>query len=419
MIVASSNACRFFRADGQEIVFQGGEGPTVTDIHGNGYTDFVLGCGPVVLGHADPAFVQRLGAAVAGAIHLPGYTQAHNRLAESYVSLFDTPRMIGYFKHSSDAMTAAARLSANATGRLGVIRCGYLGWHDLLMGRTPAWHEPLVSPYRTAPRPTGPMRGIGADEPVFDWVDLRIETLEAELRAHPDRYGAFLFDAHQLSLTSPETVAQAVALCRSHGIPFTADETKTAGRVAPLGVLEQAGIEGDYIVLGKAIANGAPSSILIGPSDMQIGYGQAKISGTHCKELTGLYATEITKDIMEGEDGYRRLAGIGRRFVAAFDQGARAAGVHDALWAETIFGGSTFELRFSSELMERQADRQAMIRHLASHGILLMQGHPSFLCLAHETLDWARLSEQVAAGLGDWVATLDTPLGQKHLEELP
>jgi hypothetical protein len=36
-------------------------------------------------------------------------------------------------------------LCANDTGRLGVMRCGHLGWDDLLIGATPNWHASVTS----------------------------------------------------------------------------------------------------------------------------------------------------------------------------------------------------------------------------------------------------------------------------------
>lgn len=399
---ASSNACRFFRANGEEIRFSGGKGAVVTDTEGRDYVDFVLGCGPVVLGHGHPRFAARLAQAVTGAIHLPGYTAAHAGVAAHYLSLIGGDRAIGFFKHSSDAMTAAARLAAWQTGRLGVVRCGYLGWHDLLIGDSPGWHEPLTSPHRGQRRETGPMRGIGPAEPIYDWLDLSPATLDRHLAAHPGQFGVLMIDAHQMSMTTPEAMAEAVATARRHGLRVVADETKTAGRVAPLGLLAQEGIEGDLIVLGKAIANGAPSAILIGGGDLQQGYAACKISGTHCKELIGLYATAITRDIMAEEDGYHRLRQVGRAFAGAFDAAARAAGLSRDLWAEPLFGGSSFELRFSQPLLDDRALRDQLVRLMADAGVLLMQGHPSFVSLSHETLDWDRLSAQMLTALRAW-----------------
>lgn len=408
MVLASSNACRFFRSSGEEIVFAGGSGAMVRDTEGREYVDFILGCGPVVLGHADKDFAQRFAERMQEAIHLPGYTVRHHDLAAQVLDLAGPGKAVGFFKHSSDSMTAAARLSSNSTGRLGVIRCGYLGWHDLLMGQSPGWHEPLNSPFRPLIRPTGPMRGIGEDEPIFNWIDLDIETLAAELRARPDTYAAFMIDAHQRSFTTRQTLEAAFELCRRYGVQVVVDETKTAGRVSPLGMLFTENLVGDYLVLGKAIANGAPLSILVGPQSMTADYATAKISGTHCKELLGIFAAEITRDIMAERDGYAVLPQVGSKFEAAFNEAAGSVGVANEVGAEAILGGGLFEIRFSQRLVDTLPARQALVRHLADSGVLLMQAHPSFFSLAHDRLDWGRLTQSVADGLRAWLPSVET-----------
>ena len=56
---------RAFRAvGGQPLFIERGQGPYLYDVDGNRYIDYVLSWGPLILGHAHPAVVEALKAAV-------------------------------------------------------------------------------------------------------------------------------------------------------------------------------------------------------------------------------------------------------------------------------------------------------------------------------------------------------------------
>ncbi|MER3459099.1 MAG: aspartate aminotransferase family protein, partial [Chloroflexota bacterium] len=56
---------RAFRAvGGQPLFIERGRGPYLYDVDGNRYIDYVLSWGPLILGHAHPAVVEALKAAV-------------------------------------------------------------------------------------------------------------------------------------------------------------------------------------------------------------------------------------------------------------------------------------------------------------------------------------------------------------------
>ncbi|MGC4392653.1 aminotransferase class III-fold pyridoxal phosphate-dependent enzyme [Agrobacterium sp. M50-1] len=397
--LATSGVCQFFLSNGEEILFREGSGALVTDTKGRNYYDFILGFGPVVLGHARPDFTSIFQQKAAGAIHFPGYAGQHVDFLEAFLPEAYQNHSVGYFKHSSDAMTAAARLACKKTGRKGLIRCGYIGWHDAQIGNSPRWHERLSSPHRSEIRPNSFTRGMSESEPVVNWIDLRIDSLRQILDDAPDTYAALLFDAYQLSLMSPADLSEAIALCRDRGVQVVADETKTAGRVSPMGALAAVGLDADYVVLGKAIGNGAPVSLLVGPPSMSSDYLEAKISGTYCKELLGVFAASATHQLMEELHGYSMFGEISERFVNVFTNAAANVGLGDQIYVELILGGSLFELRFSEDIENNLGLRAKIPRIFADHGILLLQGHPSFFCLSHAEIDWSDLSARIERAL--------------------
>ena len=160
--LAHSKITKKFRTDDRQLLFSRGEGGTVWDALGRSYLDFVMGYGPVIIGHAkeyNAQICEQLG----HGMMMPGYSEFHERYLDHM--LRDRPGDRGaFFKTASEAVTAALRLAAMENGRLGVIRTGYVGWHDSRVANSLKWHEPQHSPFREQLRYTQ----AGGDGPPGD-----------------------------------------------------------------------------------------------------------------------------------------------------------------------------------------------------------------------------------------------------------
>src|SRR5437867_3313140 len=80
--VAHSGLPQYFRGINPqtELVFRRGDRGWVYDTEDNPYVDFVLGFGPVILGHGHPDFEERFARYLSNGLHLPGYTCWHTEL---------------------------------------------------------------------------------------------------------------------------------------------------------------------------------------------------------------------------------------------------------------------------------------------------------------------------------------------------
>jgi len=404
--VAHSGITRKFRFKGQEIIFERGEMGTVYDTHGFAYTDLVMGYGPVILGHGYPAFQEKLIAHLGHGILMPGYTSLH----ETYLArlLRYRPNQQGaFFKTASEAVTAAFRAAAMETGKLGIIRCGYVGWHDAQIAGSIKWHDPLHSPLRQSLRYTRAMRGIGPEEPVINWVDLQLDSLHQIIAENRDKLGCFIFDAYLASFTDRATLEAAIEICHEAGLIVVFDETKTGARISRLGYADDNELDADLIVFGKALANGAPLSILIGKEHLMDYAEKARLSGTFSKELFAVYAGLATLDVMEEgsdsfENGWDEVAHIGRKFASVICAASQEAGLSEHLWAQPVLGGGMFELCHGDFVLPKKDLRGVLLLHLAENGILLLEGHPSFVCLAHRDTEWDQFHASFVQALKEW-----------------
>lgn len=391
-------------ASGGEIIFERGSGGMVVDADGREYIDFILGYGSVILGHSVAGFQRKLEGYSQNGILLPGYSSWHLELLRRLLQSKGDKYSAAFFKTGSESITAAIRLASRLSSKKRIIRCGFIGWHDAQLGKSVRWHEPLESPLRFPPRFLEGFRGIAGEEEVFNWVSLDLKDLLSIINANADNIGCFIIDTYQLRFGGRETLKSAVDLCRDRGIYVVADETKIAGRVSRLGFAAEFGWDVDFIVAGKALANGAPLSILLGRPDLMAASEEARITGTFSQELSAVFATLATFDEMEMLDGYNVIQSIGQRVAKEFNLAAERVGVADIVQAEPLFGGGMFELTFSGRILGDWNYRRELCSILAARGILLLEGHPSYVCLEHRSLDWNLLQQLFEGGLAEWKA---------------
>ena len=400
--ISHAGVCRFFRSDGQEITFDYGERELVYDVDNNSYIDFILGFGPVILGHANPEFKKRLIPYLDYGIHMPGYTKWHEKYLDKLLSEHQSKYLASFFKTSSESVSAAIRISSIVTGKKGIIRCGYLGWHDAVIGNSLSWHEPPFSPLRNNIREFPGIRGIGSKEPVFNWSSFDISELENLICCNKE-VGIFIIDAYQVEFTNLGTIQAAIFLCHKYNLIIIFDETKTSGRISKLGLSIDAGLDVDLVVLGKSIANGAPLSILIGKKELLKFSEDARIGGTFSKELLGVYSAIVTDSIMEEEHGFFTIKTLGNNFCDLFNNIVTEIGAANLVRAQPRFNGSMFDIEFSSEIISDMKLRKKLPCFLADSGILLLQAHPSFICLDYQLIDWGKLHCKLLSGMQNWI----------------
>lgn len=392
---------RFIDAAGEDIVFTHGRGCHVFDRKGRRFLDCVLGYGPVVLGHADERFNARVVNALGTGIHFPGFSDVHDEYVARLVEVSGLTSAVApsFMKTSSEANTAAIRVASLVTGRKGVLRCGFTGWHDSQHAQSPSWHAPPL--HRMPLRNTEGLRGVSGDEQVFNWISLDPADLDALLESHGHRIACFILDAFQFAFVERDQMLRAIAQCRRHGILIVLDETKTAGRVSPIGVAGNCEDVWDMLVLGKAIGNGAPLSMLLVKEALRDHALKAQVGGTHSKERLSVHCALATMDCMQDADGYRTLANAGSAMANLFNDCVRQLGLSEVLRLVPVFGGSLLDIRMRDDLYSDAGVLRKLQASFLAHGVLLLVGHPFFISTAHDgAVDQWR--DDFMDAIGDW-----------------
>ena len=294
------------------LFFRGGSGPRLTDLDGHDYLDYVLGWGPVILGHGHPG----LTAAVTAQLPL-GATYGAGHLLEVEVAEKVLARIPGmerllWSNTGSEATQVALRLARGVTGRRRFVKFG---------GHYHGWSDPFLVGYRPGPDGSLGLNSLGQNPDVLNdvsiapWGDLETVT---ELLESPDSDIAAIFVEPALCnsgvLKPPSGFLEGLRkLCDSTGTILVFDEVITGFRIAAGGAVSRYGVKPDLVVLAKAIAGGYPLSAVAGCADIIDRVTKGIVhSGTYNGNPVVLAAASATLDALAEPGVYEDFERRGR-----------------------------------------------------------------------------------------------------------
>lgn len=355
------------------IFLETGKGCRLTDVDGNEFVDFLCGYGPVILGYLE----EELDDAVCKQIKEKGFcftlTQKfQNALAKKLTELVPSSEMSIFLKTGSDATTASIRIARAHTDKIKVMRCGYHGWHD--------WCVEMKG-------------GIPSKfyEDVFEFQYNRLDQLEELMARHGDETAAIIMTPfghpnHQkMQEPNPGFLEGARDLADKYGAVLVYDEIRTAFRLRMGGAQELYGVTPDLTVLGKAIANGYPISVVTGKEDvMMAAEHKLFISSTFFPNSVGFVAALKTIEILERDKVLENIWKKGDRFIEKiralldkYDVGAELTGV-----------GPMFYITFEKdETGAYKGKRKEFYTQLIRKGFFFSPYHHAYISFRHTEED--------------------------------
>lgn len=272
------------------LTYSHGHGSRIWDIDGNEYIDYVLGQGPMLLGHSpEPVMRAIREQSERGGLVFAGQCDAELHAAELIVEHVPCAEMVRFTTTGSEAVHAAIRLARAATGRNKIVRFEghYHGWLDTIAWCPPRRDEDLGS--RDDPRMRPASRGQcdedAANLIVRPWNDSAL--MENVFAANGDAIAAVICDcfacASGLIPAKPEFLQCLRRLCDEHRAVLIFDEVITGFRVALGGAQAYYGVTPDLATFAKALGAGVPVAAVAGKRTLmeQFGNGPVVHAGTY------------------------------------------------------------------------------------------------------------------------------------------
>jgi glutamate-1-semialdehyde 2,1-aminomutase len=268
------------------LVIDHGYGSHLVDIDGNDYIDYVLGFGPMLLGHNPSAVIAAVQDQLTRGFTFGAQHELEAEVAERIVDAVPCAELVCFSSTGSEAVHAAVRIARAATGRSKIVKFEghYHGWLDPLHVATPgvAPVPGSESPIKTAPATGGQLADPNVI--VLRWNDEA--ALAAALGASDDIAAVFMEPvASNGGLISPVSgyLERARELTRAHGSLLVFDEVVTGFRLALGGAQERFGVVPDLATYGKAIASGLPLSAVAGRREVMevVADGRMRHVGTY------------------------------------------------------------------------------------------------------------------------------------------
>ena len=252
------------------LVIERAAGSRMVDVDGNEYVDYVLGFGPMLLGHSPPEVIEAVREQLGRGFTYGAQHRLEAEVAERVVDAVPCAELVCFSTTGSEAVQAALRIARAATGRRKVIR---------FEGHYHGWLDPMaVSSPGTEPAPAGaepPLPPVPATEGQADASGLVLicrwndpDELAGLFERHGDEVAAVIMEpvAANGGLIPPRRgyLERARELTGSQGSLLIFDEVVTGFRLARGGAQERFGVTPDLATYGKAIAAGMPLSAVAG-----------------------------------------------------------------------------------------------------------------------------------------------------------
>lgn len=394
---------------GRDIVITDGKAGRARDASGNEYVDFLLGSGPMLIGHAHPEVNEVVRSQIEKGTTFFATNDQAIMLAEELVSAVACADKVRFTSSGTEATFYALRTARAYRKRDKILKFegGYHGMHDYaLMSMSP------VNPH-DFPRPTPDSAGIprAIEDEVLIAPFNDLETATSIIEAHHDELGAVIVEPFQRLLPPKLGFLQGIReVTAQYGVPLIFDEVVTGFRFAYGGAQEFYGVEPDMCSLGKVIAGGFPLAALAGKDEIMSHFDAADASGflpqigTLSGNPVAAAAGLKTLEILKREGAYERIFASGNRLKDELQRLLDEAEIPASVVGEApLFDVFFTENEITDYRSTLLADKQKLTRFnelLLSSGIL--KGDTKFyVSLAHTNADIQQTIDAFASAVDE------------------
>ncbi len=261
------------------LVVREARGSRIVDCSGNEYIDYLLGSGPMLLGHAHPAVVAAVREQLARGSTYLLTSEPAIVLAEEIAKAVPCAEMVCFNGTGSESTFFAMRLARAYRRRDRILKFegAFHGMSDYALMSNQWTVTPRDYP-RPVPNSAGIPRAIEDEVLIAPFND--IATTAAIIEAHHDELAGVIVEPLQRTIAPRGGfLAGLREVTARFGIPLIFDEVVTGFRLAVGGAQEYYGVVPDLCALGKSISGGHPISVLCGRAEIMALVKPAALAG--------------------------------------------------------------------------------------------------------------------------------------------
>lgn len=345
-----------------------GEGAYLHDVDGNVYIDYLLGLGPMILGHRPP----KVTAAVVEQIQNRGTvfalpTAQEALLAEKIIRAVPSVEQVRLCNTGTEAVIYSLRLARAHTGRDKVVRFEgmYHGFSDAVYWSKHPQIEEAGPDHRPIAVPQGPGLSKAAGEHliILPWNDT--EALRDAVAREGDAIAAILTEPVMCNtgciLPEPGYLQAMREIADSRGIVLIYDEVITGFRLGFGGAQGLYGIKPDLSVFAKGLGGGFPVAALGGRRDIMalVADGTVSMAGTYSANGIAVAAANAALDELGAPGKYQALFARCSRFY----DGLSAIFSRHGLPAYVVGLGPVLQVWFAEKPIRNYRDAARYANH--------------------------------------------------------
>jgi glutamate-1-semialdehyde 2,1-aminomutase len=305
-----------------DIVIREGRGGRVWDESGKEYVDFLLGSGPMLVGHAHPEVTAAAQARIAQGTTFFANNRYGIELAEAIVAAVPCAAQVRFVSTGSEADLYAMRAARAFRKRDKILKFegGYHGMSDYsLMSLAPKRPGNFPQPI---PDSAGIPRSLRDEILIAPFNDA--EVVASLVREHKDELAGIIVEPFQRIIPPAPGFLEALRkITAENGILLIFDEVVTGFRLAYGGAQEYYGVVPDLCTLGKVIGGGFPLAAIAGRADIMAHFDRNAVGddgflmqvGTLSGNPVAAAAGLATLDILRRPGAYERLFATGRELM--------------------------------------------------------------------------------------------------------
>jgi glutamate-1-semialdehyde 2,1-aminomutase len=317
-----------------EVILRDGKGGRIWDENGNEYVDFLLGSGPMFIGHAHPEVTAAIQAQAPLGTTFFGNNRHGIELAKAIVDAVPCAEQVRFVCTGTEADLYAMRAARAFRKRDKILKFegGYHGMSDYaLMSMAPK--NPGNFP-RAIPDSAGIPKSVRDEMLIAAFND--VEMAESLIKEHKDELAGVIVEPFQRLLPPKPGFLQGLRrITQEHGIPLIFDEVVTGFRFAYGGAQEYYGVTPDLCTLGKIVGGGFALAAIAGRADIMAHFDRlamadedflfqvGTLSGNPVASIAGI----ATLEILRRPGAYEQVFKTGRTLMAALDEILKKAGI--------------------------------------------------------------------------------------------